>query len=101
MSQALAPGRDGFGIGQDLRTGVACQMTQAPSGEACVAPAPPNRESGSWKRDRGDKSDRVDCVRMVHKTVNVLNKVPKSVQRPMKADLREISGAPIRADAEV
>jgi putative transposase len=35
-----------------------------------------------------------------HKTANVLNKVPKSVQPAMKADLREISGAPTRASAE-
>jgi putative transposase len=36
----------------------------------------------------------------LHKTANVLNKVPKSVQRVMKADLREIHGAPTRAAAE-
>jgi len=36
----------------------------------------------------------------VHKAANVLNKVPKSVQPSMKADLREIHGAPIRAAAE-
>jgi transposase-like protein len=36
-----------------------------------------------------------------HKTANVLNKVPKSVQGAMKADLREIHGAPTRAAAEV
>ena len=36
----------------------------------------------------------------VHKTANVLNKVPKSVQSAMKADLREIHGAPTRAAAE-
>ena len=30
----------------------------------------------------------------VHKTANVLNKVPKSVQGAMKADLREIHAAP-------
>jgi Transposase, Mutator family len=32
---------------------------------------------------------------------NVLNKVPKSLQQAMKADLREIHGAPTRAEAEV
>ncbi len=37
----------------------------------------------------------------MHKTANVLNKVPKSVQPAMKADLREIHGAPTRAAAEV
>ena len=36
----------------------------------------------------------------VHKTVNVLNKVAPSVQVNMKADLREIYGAPTRAEAE-
>jgi len=36
----------------------------------------------------------------VHKAANVLDKVPKSVQPAMKADLREIHGAPTRAAAE-
>ena len=35
-----------------------------------------------------------------HKTANVLNKVPLSVQANMKTDLREIYGAPTRAAAE-
>jgi putative transposase len=35
----------------------------------------------------------------VHKTANVLNKVALSVQLNMKADLREIYGAPTRAAA--
>lgn len=35
-----------------------------------------------------------------HKVLNVLNKVPKSVQPNMKADLREIRDAPDRATAE-
>jgi transposase-like protein len=37
----------------------------------------------------------------LHKTANVLNKVPKSVQPGMKAALREIYLAPTRAQAEV
>jgi len=37
----------------------------------------------------------------VHKTMNVLNKVALSVQVNMKADLREIYGAPTRAAADV
>src|ERR687893_29758 len=37
----------------------------------------------------------------VHKSANILNKVPKAVQRPMKADLREIYSAPTRAAAEI
>ncbi len=36
----------------------------------------------------------------VHKTANVLNKVALSVQVTMKADLREIHGAPTRAAAD-
>ena len=36
----------------------------------------------------------------VHKVANVLNKVPKSVQRAMKADLVEVRDAPDRASAE-
>ena len=35
-----------------------------------------------------------------HKVLNVLNKVPKSVQPHMKADLREVRDAPDRATAE-
>jgi transposase-like protein len=35
-----------------------------------------------------------------HKVLNILNKVPKSVQPNMKADLREIRDAPDRATAE-
>jgi transposase-like protein len=37
----------------------------------------------------------------VHKTANVLNKVPLSVQANMKPDLRVIYGAPTRAAAEM
>ena len=36
----------------------------------------------------------------IHKVANVLNKVPKSVQPSMKADLRELCSAPDRAAAE-
>ena len=36
----------------------------------------------------------------LHKTAKLLNKVPKSVQGTMKADIREISMAPTRAAAE-
>ncbi len=36
----------------------------------------------------------------LHKVMNVLDKVPKSVQGDMKVDLREISAAPTRAAAE-
>ena len=36
----------------------------------------------------------------VHKTANVLNKVPKSVQQNIKADLREVRDAPDRSTAD-
>ena len=36
----------------------------------------------------------------LHKTANLLNKMPKSVQGAMKADIREISMAPTRGAAE-
>ena len=36
----------------------------------------------------------------VHKTANVLNKVPRAVQATMKVDLREIHGAETRSAAE-
>ena len=36
----------------------------------------------------------------VHKIANLLNKVPKSVQPNMKADLREVRDAPDRSSAE-
>ena len=36
----------------------------------------------------------------LHKVMNILDKVPKSVQGKMKVDLREISAAPTRAAAE-
>ena len=37
----------------------------------------------------------------LHKAKNLLNKVPKSIQEAMKADIREISAAPTRAAAEL
>ena len=36
----------------------------------------------------------------LHKVMNILDKVPKSVQSKMKVDLREVSAAPTRAAAE-
>ena len=55
---------------------------------------------GFWKAlDEVWSSTRHQRCR-VHKTANVLNKVPKSVQGAMKVDLREIHAAPTRAAAE-
>ena len=55
---------------------------------------------GASKRNGNGEANRVDCVRTVHKTVNVMDKMPKSVQPAAKADLREIWAAPDRAMAE-
>jgi len=55
---------------------------------------------GPSKRNGDGETNRVDCVRTVHKTVNVLDKLPKSVQPAAKADLREVWNAPDRATAE-
>jgi len=55
---------------------------------------------GPSKRNGDGETNRVDCVRTVHKTVNVLDKLPKSVQPAAKSDLREVWSAPDRATAE-
>jgi putative transposase len=56
--------------------------------------------TGSGEGYRGNKADRVDCVRIVHKCTNILDKLPKSVQPAVKRDLREIWQAADRATAE-
>ena len=53
---------------------------------------------GEWNGD--GETNRVDCVRTVHKTANVLDKMPKSVQPAAKSDLREVWAAPDRATAK-
>jgi hypothetical protein len=52
------------------------------------------------ERNKNNKAHPVDCVRIVHKTVNVMDKLPKSVQPAAKQDLREIWQAPDRVTAE-
>ena len=52
------------------------------------------------ERNGNGEANRIDCVRTVHKTANVMDKMPKSVQPAAKADLREIWAAPDRATAE-
>jgi transposase-like protein len=62
---------------------------------------PPRNPQSRYSREneRGFKeSENQRC--WVHKTANVLNKVALSVQINMKADLREIYGAPTRAAAD-
>jgi putative transposase len=55
---------------------------------------------GFWKalEEEFDSTRQQRC--WVHKTMNVLNKLPKSVQPKAKADLQEIWMAESRADAE-
>src|SRR5258706_12523256 len=55
---------------------------------------------GFWKAIEGGFPDARHQRCWVHKTANVLKKVALSVQINMKADLREIYGAPTRAAAE-
>ena len=55
---------------------------------------------GTSKRNANGETNRIDCVRTMHETVNILDKLPKSVQPAAKADLREIWAAPDRATAE-
>ena len=55
---------------------------------------------GASERNGNGEANRVDCVRTVHKTANIQNKMPKSVQPAVKADLREVWNAPDRATAE-
>jgi transposase-like protein len=55
---------------------------------------------GFWKAlDEVSPTTRHQCC-TVHKTANVLDKLPKSVQPTAKSDLREIWKAPDRATAE-
>jgi len=55
---------------------------------------------GPGKWNGNGEANRVDCVRTVHKTANVLDKMPKSVQPAAKSALREVWAAPDRATAE-
>ena len=74
-------------------------MTQA-SGEARVAAPSPLRQGCTCEWDGGAEPKRVDCVRIVHKTANVLNKLPPSLQNKAKQDLHAIYEAENRKAAE-
>ena len=69
------------------------------SWELCVVPPGTVGPSGPGERNGNGEANRVDCVRTVHKTVNVLDKLPQSVQPAAKRDLREVWQAPDRATA--
>ena len=65
-------------------------------------PAPPGtRHQRCWAEPARapERRSRSGWQAKGHKTANVLNKVPKSVQAAMKDDLREIHGAQTRAAA--
>ena len=79
----------------------------SPTGCACrsLKPAPPKIAVGDGALGFWKALDEVfpgtphqRC--WLHKVMNILDKVPKSVQGKMKVDLREISAAPTRAAAE-
>ena len=70
------------------------------SWELRVVPPGTAGPPGPGERNGHGEANRVDCVRTVHKTVNVLDKLPKSVQPAAKSDLREVWNAPDRVTAE-
>ena len=70
------------------------------SWELRVLPPGTVRPPGPSERNGNGETNRVDCVRTVHKTSNVLNKLPRSVQPAAKVDLREVWQAPDRATAK-
>ena len=70
------------------------------SWELRVVPPGTAGPPGPGERNGNGEANRVDCVRTVHKTINVLDKLPKSVQPAAKSDLREVWNAPDRATAE-
>jgi putative transposase len=61
-------------------------------------PRPGDRRPG--ERQRQAEAQHVDCVRIVHKTANVLNKLPASLQGKAKQDLHAIYEAANRKEAE-
>lgn len=61
-----------------------------------VGPPGPGERNG----DGDGEANRVDCVRTVHKTVNVPDEPPQSVQPAAKRDLHEVWQAPDRVTAE-
>jgi putative transposase len=71
------------------------------SGKARVTSPAPQRRLRSSERHRRGETDRVDCVRIVHKTANVLNKLPKSLQAKATRALQDIWMAETKTDARV
>src|SRR3954470_11772021 len=69
------------------------------SGKARVTSPAPQRRLRSSERHRRGETDRVDCVRIVHKTANVLNKLPKSLQAKATRALQDIWMAETKKDA--
>src|SRR3954465_11761309 len=69
------------------------------SGKARVTSPAPQRRLRSSERHRRGETDRVDCVRIVHKTVNVLNKLPKSLQAKATRALQDIWMAETKKEA--
>jgi hypothetical protein len=65
-----------------------------------VAAPSPLGPSCTRERDRDAEPKCVDCVRIVHKAANVLNRLPPSLQGNAKQDLHAIYEAEDRKAAE-
>jgi transposase-like protein len=100
------PGRRRSGLGAvrhragPLREAGPVECATSRSGKPRVPSPAPLGQARSGERNRNSEAQHVDCVRIVHKTANVLDKLPRSVQPAAKADLREIWQAPDRATAD-
>src|SRR5690348_10819883 len=71
--------------------------------DACALPRTPGTAPGVRGRDEGDHQagpQFCDCARMVHKTANVLDKLPKGSQAKAKGMLHEIYLAESREKAD-
>jgi putative transposase len=83
-----------------LREAGPVECNTSRSGKLRVPSPLPLSQARSGGRNGNNETHPVDCVRIVHKTANVLDKLPRAVQPAAKADLREIWQAPDRAAAE-
>ena len=77
-----------------LREAGPVECTTSRSGKLRVPSPLPLGQARSGERNRNNEAHPVDCVRIVHKTANVLNKLPRSVQPAAKAGpARDLDGA--------
>ena len=101
------PGRRRSGMGAvrhragPLREAGPVECTTSRSGKLRVPSPAPLGQARSGERNRNSEAHPVDCVRIVHKTANVLDKLPAgpSSRRPRPTCARS-GQAPDRATAE-